>query len=88
MAKVSKKLTEARAKVDAEKFYPLAEAIKLAKETSYTKFDGSIDLALKLNLDVRQADQQLRGSVSLPNGTGKVVKVLVATDDAVQAEEA
>lgn len=88
MAKVSKKLKAARDKVDANKFYTLEEAIKLAKETSYTKFDGSIDLALKLNLDVRQADQQLRGSVSLPNGTGKVVKVLVATDDAAQAEEA
>jgi len=86
--KVSKQLAAARAKVDAEKFYTLEEALKLAKETSYTKFDASIDLALKLNLDVRQADQQLRGAVSLPNGTGKVVRVLAATDDAAGTEAA
>lgn len=81
MAKVSKKLVAARAKVDAEKFYTLEEAIKLVQETSYTKFAGSVDLAFTLNLDVRQADQQLRGAVSLPNGNGKVVRVLVASDD-------
>ena len=81
MAKFSKKLTAARAKVDADKNYSLTESIKLAKETSYTKFDGSIDLAFTLNLDVRQADQQLRGSVSLPNGTGKKIRILAATDE-------
>lgn len=87
MAKVSKKLAAARAKVE-DKAYSLEEAIKLAKETSYTKFDGSIDLAFNLNLDVRQADQQLRGAISLPNGTGKTVKVLAASDenqDAIKA---
>lgn len=84
MAKIAKKLVAARAKVDAEKIYTLDDAIKLAQETSYTKFDGSIDLAFNLNLDVRQADQQLRGAVSLPNGNGKKIVVLAATDDATQ----
>ena len=82
MKKLSKNLVASRAKVDADKFYPLEEAIKLAKEASYAKFDTTIDLAFKLNLDTRQADQQLRGAIALPNGTGKSVKVLVATDDA------
>ena len=86
--KLSKNLKAAIAKVEVEKLYNLAEAIKLAKETSFTKFDGSIDLAFNLNLDTRQADQQLRGAVSLPNGTGKTVKVLAATDDATQQTEA
>ena len=78
---MGKKLENAKKLVDSTKFYSLTEAIDLAKKSSYTKFDGSIDLALKLNLDVRQSDQQLRGAVSLPNGTGKAVSVLVATDD-------
>lgn len=87
MAKISKKLALARQKVEPNKIYKLHEAIKLAQETSYTKFDGAIDIALNLNLDVRQAEQQLRGSISLPNGTGKNIKVLVATDDfKLQAE--
>lgn len=84
MAKIAKKLAAAREKVDADKIYTLDDAIKLAQETSYTKFDGSIDLAFNLNLDVRQADQQLRGAVSLPNGNGKKIVVLAATDDATQ----
>ena len=88
MAKISKKLAAARAKVDATKAYTLEEAITLAKETSYTSFDGSIDLAFNLNLDVRQADQQLRGAIPLPNGTGKTVRVLAATDDNVEAVKA
>lgn len=88
MKKISKKLADARAKVDATKFYTLEDAIKLAQTTSYTKFDGSIDLAFNLNLDVRQADQQLRGSITLPNGIGKVTRVLVATDDPKLQKEA
>lgn len=88
MAKVSKKLAAARAKVDATRAYTLEDAIKLAQETSYTKFDGAIDLAFTLNLDVRQADQQLRGAVALPNGTGKTVKVLAATDTDIDAVKA
>jgi len=81
-----RKITEARKKLDLEKVYSLEKAIELAKETSYAKFDASLDLAINLNLDVRQAEQQLRGAVSLPNGTGKTVKVLVATDDSAELE--
>ena len=84
MAKISKNIKAAQAKVDATKFYELEEAIKLAAETAYAKFDSTLDLAFNLNLDVRQADQQLRGAVSLPHGTGKSVKVLAATEDAEQ----
>jgi len=68
MKKLSKNLVASRSKVNADKFYPLDEAIKLAKEVSYAKFDATIDLVFKLNLDTRQADQQLRGAVALPNG--------------------
>ncbi|MEE3928575.1 50S ribosomal protein L1 [Mycoplasmopsis ciconiae] len=78
--KLSKNLRNARESFDRSVAYDLAEAIELAKKTSYAKFDASIDLAFNLNLDVRKADQQLRGSVLLPNGTGKSVRVLVATN--------
>ena len=88
MAKESKKIVAARAKVDANKVYSLEAALKLAQTTSYTKFDGSIDLALALNLDVRQAEQQLRGSVLLPHGNGKVIRVLAATDNSEEAKKA
>lgn len=88
MAKISKKLAQAREKVQPNQFYPLHQAIELAKETSYAKMDSSIDLAFNLNLDVRQADQQLRGSIALPHGTGKQIKVLVATDDVKLQKEA
>ena len=85
---MSKNLKAASAKVDSEKFYTLEEGIKLAKEISFEKFDSTLDLAFKLNLDVRQADQQLRGAVALPNGTGKNVRVLAVTDDAEQQKAA
>jgi len=86
MKKLSKNLVASRAKVDADKFYTLEEAIKLAKEASYAKFDTTLDLVFKLNLDTRQADQQLRGAIALPNGTGKSIKILVATDE-VEAQK-
>lgn len=79
--KLSKNQQKVRALFDANQAYDLYEAIELAKKTSYTKFDASVDLAFKLNLDVRKADQQLRGSVLLPKGTGKDVKVLVVTNN-------
>lgn len=79
--KLSKNMEAAKKLVDSSKFYSLEEAIKLVKKTSFTKFDGTVDMAFRLNLDVRQADQQLRGSVSLPHGTGKAVRVLAASDD-------
>lgn len=86
--KMSKNMKAAVSKIDAEKFYTLEEAIKISKEVSFEKFDATLDLAFKLNLDVRQADQQLRGALSLPNGTGKSVRVLAATDDAEQQKAA
>ncbi|MBR2055609.1 MAG: 50S ribosomal protein L1 [Mycoplasmataceae bacterium] len=85
MAKhVSKNLKKVREIFDSSKEYTLVEAMEIAKKTSFVKFDASIDLALNLNLDTRKAEQQLRGSVLLPNGTGKQVRVLVATDDIEQ----
>lgn len=79
--KIAKNLTS---KVD---ILPLQEAIDLAKKASFAKFDESLDIAINLNLDTRKSDQQLRGAVVLPNGNGKSVKVLVATDD-VNAQKA
>ena len=75
--KKGKKFVEASSKVDRKKEYTKEEAIKLAKETSITKFDGTIEVAFKLNVDPKKADQQLRGSLVLPNGTGKSKRVLV-----------
>ncbi len=81
---ISKNLKKVRESFDATKEYTLAEAMEIAKKTSFVKFDASVDLALNLNLDTRKAEQQLRGSVLLPHGTGKTVRVLVATDDTEQ----
>lgn len=90
MSKRGKKYVEALSKIDKTKTYTKEEAIKLAKETSTTKFVSSIEVAIKLNLDTKKADQQLRGALSLPNGTGKDKKVLVLTkgDKAEKAKEA
>ena len=77
MAKMSKKHKEALAKFDKQKEYSLEEAVKLVKEISYTKFDASVDLSVRLGVDPRKANQMVRGSVTLPHGTGKNVKVLV-----------
>ena len=77
MKKQSKKYTEAVSKIEKGKLYSAEEAIKLAKETSISKFDASVEVAMKLNLDTKKSDQQLRGAVVLPNGTGKSKKVLV-----------
>ena len=75
--KKGKKYVEAAKKVEKNKLYTKEEAIKLVKETSVTKFDSSVELAIRLNLDTKKADQQLRGAIVLPNGTGKTKKVLV-----------
>ena len=77
MAKLSKKRAAAVAKVDAEKLYPIEEAVALVKEVNCTKFDASVDVHIRLGIDPRKADQALRGTVSLPHGTGKSKKVLV-----------
>ena len=82
MARLTKKQKEARAKVDRNKLYSIEEASALLKEITYTKFDASVDLAVKLGVDPRKANQMVRGVVSLPHGTGKDMKVLaVVTPD-------
>ena len=75
--KKGKRYEEALKKVDKQKLYTKEEAIKLVKETSYANFDASVEVAMNLNLDTKKADQQLRGAVVLPNGTGKTKRVLV-----------
>ena len=82
-----KKFEAAKKLVDRKKIYPYAEAVALAKKTSITKFDGSIDIAIKLNVDTTKAEQQLRGTISLPHYYGKLSRVLVI-DDSVTAEAA
>lgn len=77
MRKASKKYVEASKKVEKNNAYSIDEAIRLVKETSITKFDGTVEVAIKLNVDPKKADQQLRGSLVLPNGTGKSKKILV-----------
>ena len=85
MAKLSKKRKAANAKVDAEKLYDLGDALALIKEVNTTKFDASVDVHVRLGVDPRKADQALRGTVSLPHGTGKTKRVLVfATPDKEQ----
>ncbi len=76
MARLTKKQKEARAKVDKNKLYSIEEASALLKEITYTKFDASVDLAVRLGVDPRKANQMVRGVVSLPHGTGKDMKVL------------
>ena len=90
MAKHGKKYLEALAKVDSEKFYEPSEAVALAKETSYAKFDSTIEVHLRMGLDPRQADQQVRDVVVLPHGLGKTVRVLVFAqgEGAAKAREA
>lgn len=77
MAKQGKNYLAAKAKVDSEKLYSSREALELAKETSSTKFDSSVEVHIRTTLDPRQADQQIRDVVVLPHGLGKTVRVLV-----------
>ncbi len=77
MAKISKKRKEAFAKFDRSKVYALPEAIQVVKDLTYTKFDASFDIDVRLGVDPRKANQMVRGIVTLPHGTGKVVRVLV-----------
>lgn len=90
MKKRSKKYTDAVSKIEKNKVYSKEEAVKLVKETSISKFDSSIEVAMRLNIDPKKADQQLRGAIVLPKGTGKEVRVLVIAkgDNAKQAQKA
>ncbi|MBQ2511475.1 MAG: 50S ribosomal protein L1 [Bacteroidales bacterium] len=77
MAKLTKKQKEAVAKFDGSKAYTLEEAVSIVKKITFTKFDASVDLDVRLGVDPRKANQMVRGSVTLPHGTGKTVRVLV-----------
>jgi large subunit ribosomal protein L1 len=90
MAKHGKKYIQAKSKVDPEKLYAPREALELVKETSFTSFDSTVEVHMRMGLDPRQADQQLRDVVVLPNGLGKTVRVLVFAqgEGAVLAKEA
>ncbi len=90
MSKLTKNQKVVYAKVDSNKQYKLAEACNLVKETSFTKFDASVDIAVRLGVDPRKANQMVRGVVTLPHGTGKTVRVLVlcTPDKEAEAKEA
>src|SRR5438477_8845665 len=84
---IGKRLKKAREGVDREKLYPLADAIKMVKERAKSKFDETIEIAINLGVDPRHADQMVRGVVTLPNGTGRTLRVGVFARGA-KAEEA
>lgn len=90
MARLTKNMKEALSKVDTEKLYNLEEATKLVKDISYTKFDASVDISIRLGVDPRKANEMVRGTVALPNGVGKDVKILVlcTPDKEAEAKEA
>src|SRR5881392_1873886 len=90
MAKHGKKYQEAAAKVDRESLYSPLQAATLAKETSSSKMDATVEVAMRLGVDPRKADQMVRGTVNLPHGTGKTARVIVfaAGDKAAEAEAA
>lgn len=90
MANTSKNLRNAKAKIETGKYYTIQEAASLVKSLSYEKFDATVELAIRLNVDPRQADQNIRGAVSLPHGTGKTLKVLafVQGDKVKEAKDA
>ena len=90
MSKLTKNQKAVNAKVEGDKQYNLLDACNLVKETSYTKFDASVDIAMRLGVDPRKANQMVRGVVTLPHGTGKTVRVLVlcTPDKETEAKEA
>jgi large subunit ribosomal protein L1 len=90
MAKLTKKQKEAQAKYDASQGYSLEKAASILKEISYTKFDASVDIDVRLGVDPRKADQMVRGVATLPHGTGKTIRVLVlcTPDKEAEAKEA
>ena len=86
--KKGKKYVAALEKVDSTKLYSVEEAVKLVKETSTVKFDATVDVSFKLNVDPKQANQQIRGTLVLPHGNGKTKKVLAITDKVEDAKNA
>ncbi|HEY6162447.1 MAG TPA: 50S ribosomal protein L1, partial [Bacteroidia bacterium] len=86
MAKISKNRKKSLAKYDAAKQYDLAAASKIIKDITTTKFDASVDLSIRLGVDPRKANQMVRGTVALPHGTGKTIKVLVLCTPDKEAE--
>ncbi len=90
MAKRSKAYLAAAEKIDADKLYSPLQAAKLAKETSSTKMDATVEVAVRLGVDPRKADQMVRGTVNLPHGTGKTARVIVFAvgEKAAEAEAA
>ncbi len=90
MARLTKNMKEALSKVDIEKLYNLDEATKLVKDMTFTKFDASVDISIRLGVDPRKANEMVRGTVALPNGVGKDVKILVlcTPDKEAEAKEA
>ena len=90
MARLTKNMKEALSKFDFEKQYNLDEAAKIVKDVTFTKFDSSVDISVRLGVNPRQANQMVRGTVALPNGVGKEVKVLVlcTPDKEAEAKEA
>jgi ribosomal protein L1 len=90
MGKRGKKLTQAREKVDRNSKYELEEAIRLVTETSHARFDETLDIAIRLGVNPRKADQMVRGTVVLPHGTGKTSRVVVLAkgEKAKEAEDA
>lgn len=87
MAKLTKRMKAAQSKVEAQKFYTVADALALVKETASAKFDESVDVAIQLGIDPRKSDQAVRGAAVLPEGTGKTVRVAVFAQGA-KADEA
>lgn len=88
MKKLSKKYAASLALVEKGKKYSVAEACELVKKTATAKFDETVDVSFNLNIDPKQADQQLRGTISLPHGNGKTVRILAITDKAEEAKAA
>lgn len=86
MAKLTKKQKATLAKYDPSKMYNMKDASKIVKDISYTKFDASVDLSIRLGVDPRKANQMVRGVVTLPHGTGKTVRVLVLCTPDKEAE--
>lgn len=87
MAKLTKRMKAAQSKIEAQKFYAVADALALVKETASAKFDESVDVAIQLGIDPRKSDQAVRGAAVLPEGTGKTVRVAVFAQGA-KADEA